>query len=134
MSPRWAHWYRRALPAYWLFVFCCTHFPRLKLDLGVGSPDKLAHVVAFSLLAFLLWRFAETFRRPLSGRFVWIAAVILLVYAAIDEYTQQFVGRGVEMRDYLYGAGGMIAVLAVLECQRRWVVWRGRAKGGSAGG
>jgi VanZ family protein len=115
----WSAWYRRALPAYWFFVFCCTHFPDLRLDLGVPSSDKLAHAAAFALLAFLFWRFAETFRRPLPATFVWWAAAVLAGYAAFDELTQSFVGRRVDIRDWLGGVAGMATVLGVLEWQRR---------------
>lgn len=119
LSPTWSHWYRRALPAYWVFLFCITHFPALELDVGVRDPDKLAHVGAFGLLAFLLWRFAETFQRPPSGRLVWIAGFWLAAYAALDEYLQQFVGRGADLPDWLCDLAGIAAVLGVLEWHRR---------------
>ncbi len=115
----WTHWYRRALPAYWIFLFCTTHFPGLYLNVGVRDPDKVAHTAAFGLLAFLFWRFAETLRRPLSGRFVWTAVFCLAVYAALDEYTQRYVGRGSNIRDWLFGMGGICTVLAILEWHRR---------------
>jgi VanZ family protein len=118
-SPKWAHWYRRALPAYWVFLVCLTHFPRLTFDVGIRASDKLAHVGAFGLLAFLFWRFAETIRYPLSGRFVYVAAVLLIGYAAADEYVQQFVGRGADVVDWLCDVVGIVAVLAVLEWRRR---------------
>ncbi len=109
------------LPAYWIFLACCTHFPRLKLDWGVSKPDKWAHLIAFGVLAFMLWRFAETFRRPLAGRQVMALVVVLVVYAAIDEYTQQFVGRSTDVGDWLMGLVGMGAVLGPLEVHRRLV-------------
>ncbi|MCK4340552.1 MAG: VanZ family protein [Phycisphaerae bacterium] len=115
----WTHWYRRALPAYWIFVFCATHFPNLQFGGGIPSSDKLAHALAFALLAFLFWRFAETFRRPLSGRFVWVAGIGLGLYAAFDEYTQRFVGRGVDVRDWLCGMAGIALALGLLEWRRR---------------
>ena len=71
----WDHWYRRALPAYCIFLFCATHFPKLEIDLPISAPDKFAHWTAFGLLAFLFWRFAEALQRPLSGRFVWLAGL-----------------------------------------------------------
>lgn len=119
IAAAWKHWYRRVLPAYWIFVFCATHFPGLQLADRVPASDKLAHTVAFALLAFLFWRFLETFRRPLTARFVGLAAVILTVYAALDEYTQQFVGRGTDPLDWLCNVAGMAAVLIFLEWRRR---------------
>jgi len=117
-SKAWEQWYRRALPAYWIFLFCATHFPRPKL-LGVRGSDKLAHFIAFAILAFLLWRCAESFNRKLSGRFVWIAFVGLGTYAAVDEYLQQFVNRATSLVDWLANLAGTAAALLPLELHRR---------------
>jgi len=91
----------------------------LRLDLPVRPSDKLAHVVAFALLTFLFWRFAETFYRPLSNRFVWYAALSLGAYASLDEWLQQFVGRKSDWGDWLCNLAGVASVLAVLEYRRR---------------
>lgn len=114
----WAHWYRRILPAYWLFLFCLTHFPKLEVGTRVPKSDKIAHLVAFGLLAFLFWRFRETLGQP-GTSFVWVAGVVLAVYAVIDEYTQGWVGRGVEGADLLANLTGIVVMLAVLEWRRR---------------
>lgn len=119
----WDHWYRRAFPAYWLGLFCINHFPGLKL-LNVRGDDKVAHLTAFALLAFLLWRFAQTFDRDLSPRFVWLAAATLTAYAAFDEYTQQFVYRGTDIADFQWDVIGAGATLALLEWRRRAVARR----------
>ncbi len=115
----WDQWYRRMLPAYWMFLFSCTHFPNLRLELGVPESDKLAHTTAFGLLAFLFWRFAETLRRPLSSRFIWKAWFVLGLYAGVDEYLQQFVGRSTDVADWLCNMLGISAVLIALELLRR---------------
>jgi VanZ family protein len=118
-DARWRHWYRRALPAYWLFLVCVTHFPRLQLGTAVPKSDKLAHIVAYGVLAFLFWRFVETFRRPLGGGFVWLAGVLLAAYAAIDEWTQGLVGRSVDLADFVANLIGIAIVLLPLEVWRR---------------
>ncbi len=71
-STAWEHWYRRALPAYWIFLFCATHLPKARLPGIVPRPDLLAHFLSFGALAFLFWKFAQSFDRRLSARFVWI--------------------------------------------------------------
>lgn len=114
----WNHWYRHALPAYWIFLFSASHFPKLELG-GPSSSDKFAHVVAFGLLAFLFWRFVETLRRPVGRGFVWTAAVWLIAYAALDEYLQQFVGRTTDSADFLANTSGIVCTLAILEWRRR---------------
>jgi VanZ family protein len=129
-SPRataWAHWYRRILPAYWIFLFCTTHLPNLHLTVAGDSKGRSAHLWAFGLLAFLFWRFAETFRRPLSGRFVWVAAPGLVLYAAVDEYLQQFTGRSTNLGDWLCNVVAIAAVLGVLEWRRRVASREGEA-------
>jgi VanZ family protein len=114
----WNHWYRRALPAYWIFLFCATHFPKLKL--GAGAPgDKSLHGAAFAVLTFLFWRFAETIRRPLPAPFAWLALLILGLYAALDEYLQRFVGRTADLMDWVSNMAGIVIVLGVLEYRRR---------------
>ena len=118
-SKAWEHWYRRALPAYWIFLFCGTHFPKPELP-GVRASDKFAHFVAFAALAFLFWRCVESFHRNLSGRFVWIAFVGLAAYAAIDEYLQRFVNRGPSLDDWLADLTGIAVVLLALELHRRF--------------
>ncbi len=120
-NSAWEHWYRRVLPAYWVFLFSATHFPRLELGLDVPESDKLAHLVAFGLLAYLFWKFAESYRRPTPAGFVWRAATCLLAYAAIDEWLQQFVGRSTSLLDYVADAVGIAVVLAWLEWRRRAV-------------
>ena len=120
LSPLWARWYRRALPTYWVFLFCVTHFP--KLSFGARAPkniDKAAHFIAFTLLAFVFWRFNQSFGRPLSARFVWFAAPILIAYAALDEYLQRFVRRSPNIIDWLWDSAGIVAVLIWLEIRRR---------------
>lgn len=119
LSERWTAWYLRVLPAYWVFLFISTHFPKMDLKIPMRSSDKMAHFVAFGLLAFLFWRFAEALYGQLSGRFVWTAAASLIVYAAIDEWLQQFVGRHTDLMDFLWDSAGVIVVLAALETHRR---------------
>jgi VanZ family protein len=128
---RWDDWYRRTLPAYWIFLFCVTHLPKLELDLGVSAGDKIAHFVAYGLLAFLLWRFAEGLARPLSGRFAVWAAVGIALYGALDEWTQPAFGRSASVFDWVNDVVGSVFVLGLLEWRRRRL---GRAAAGAAAG
>lgn len=127
VTARWRHWYRRILPAYWAFLACSTHLPKLQLETRVPQEDKIAHALAFGLLAFLFWRCAESIHGRLSSAFVWIAGLTLGVYAALDEYTQPFFNRSADVRDWLFDVGGAVVVLALLEFQRRRRRGGGRA-------
>ena len=129
----WDRWNRRALPAYWLFLFCATHLPALQLP-EVAPSDKLAHFVAYGLLAFLFWRFCEALSRPLSAYFIWIAATVLIAYAVFDEFLQTFTGRTAGLVDGVCDAAGVVVVLGVLEWLRRKGIRRSKSasRGGKA--
>lgn len=118
-TDEWRRWYRHALPAYWVFLFTSTHLPRLRVPLPTPAADKVLHLAAFGLLAFLFWRCAEAIRRPVSPTFVWFALIVLAAYAAVDEYLQSFVGRSADLADWLANVVGIGAVLGVLEWRRR---------------
>jgi VanZ family protein len=117
-SREWEHWYRRAAPAYWIFLFLCTHLPNLELE-GPVRSDKTVHVIAFGILAFVYWRLVESFSRPVSATFVVYAGIVLVLYASADEYTQQFVNRGTDVGDWVANLAGITIVLIALETQRR---------------
>lgn len=110
---------RLALPVYWVVLAFATHYPRVSIPTNVSHRDKVIHLTAFGLLAYLSWKFAETRQRPLAPHFVWTAAAVLLAYAGLDEYTQQFVGRDTDPLDFLANTIGITVVLAVLEVLRR---------------
>lgn len=115
---RWDHWYRRAFPSYGVFLFCINHLPGLRLPRVPGN-DKIAHACAFALLTFLCWRFAQTFDRRLTAGFAAGSTLLLLLYAAMDEWTQQFVYRGTDFMDFLADAGGILLMAGTFEVVRR---------------
>ena len=112
------------LPAYWLLIFVATHLPPQNLPhihAGLNS-DKLQHFVAYAGLAFLLttaWRLKREFRwRELLG-----VLLVVTVYGALDEVTQAYVGRTMDIRDWiadcLGATTGIVAALSVYEVARR---------------
>lgn len=124
----WKHWYRVALPIYWILLFGATHYPQPRLPALIPQSDKVIHFLAFGLLAFLFWKCVESLDRQLSGRFVWVAFTVLIAYAALDEYLQQFVNRYPSLADWLADLAGIGAVLLGLELQRRRRQTPARAK------
>lgn len=114
LSPAWRRWYLQCLPAYWVFLFLATHFPKLELRGAPPSSDKVLHFVAFGGLAFLFWRFLEAQGTRMTPSAVAFSSVVLVIYAAIDEYLQQFVGRSTDLEDFLADVGGIAIVLAVM--------------------
>jgi VanZ family protein len=111
-------WIRVALPVYWVAVVAATHYPRVQIPGEIPKSDKLVHFAAFGMLALLFWRLLAA--RGLTARSVWLAAAVLIPYATIDEYTQQFVGRHTELADWIANIAGIVTVLAPLEIRRRY--------------
>ncbi|HEU4611165.1 MAG TPA: VanZ family protein [Kofleriaceae bacterium] len=116
-------WFRIALPVYWLALIVATHYPQVRLPDEIPQSDKIVHASAFGVLALLFWMFLKS-RRPLNAASVWIAALVLIPYAALDEYLQQFVGRQTDLMDWIADLIGIVCVLTVLEVRRRLAVSR----------
>ncbi len=113
-------WRRRiwiiALPVYWVALFTATHYPRVRIPGEIPHSDKLVHFGAFGVLAFLFWRAWQ----PQNARFVGWAAPLLIAYAALDEWLQQFFGRFTDFNDFIANSAGIVVVLGVLETVRRF--------------
>lgn len=124
---RTARW---LLVFYWPALLYATHFPKTKKPepeeawtpiQTVTPPDKLNHLVAFSLLMLLL-----VLAGPLSKGRSWvgrclIALTIGATYAAIDEITQRLApGRDVDPTDLLANIFAVLGVyiLAILPNKR----------------
>jgi VanZ family protein len=106
---------RIALPIYWVLLFVATHYPRVRIPGEIPQSDKVVHFAAFGVLAFLYWHFA----RARGAAFVWTSAAILIAYAALDEYLQQFFDRHTDLMDFVANTLGVVAVLGALELHRR---------------
>jgi VanZ family protein len=118
LSSSWRRWYTRVLPAYWIFLFLATHLPNLRTG-GPPQSDKVMHFVAFGILAFLYWRCFESVSSALGPAFVWTALPVLVAYAGLDEYLQQFVERSSDWEDFAANVVGIVITFALLEWQRR---------------
>lgn len=85
-NSTWARLAIVVLAVYWIALAIATHVPKLP-SVSLQHGDKIAHYVAYALLAiFLSW--AWTTRRryvPWGIVFAWGTAVL---YGAIDELTQ----------------------------------------------
>ncbi|MBN1779516.1 VanZ family protein [bacterium] len=77
--------------AYMLLIFILSSIPSLSPpDLGIDAEDKIAHILEYAVLGFLLSRSVLATRKPGPGP---ILAVFLTgsLYAASDEWHQSFV-------------------------------------------
>jgi len=110
---------------YGLALFVGTHLPprvakALTADLSIW--DKLIHFVAYAGLATLVtlsWSTVRTIHR----RELLVAAIVLAVLGALDEWTQQLPGvnRNADLMDWVADILGILCGLALaLVIYRRW--------------
>lgn len=118
------------LAAYWLLLFAATHYPRVELRGLPQQSDKGVHFLAYALLAWLFWRWWTGRGRPNAAA---LTLVVLATYAAVDEWTQSFVGRGTDPADWAADVAGAGVAVGLLEW-RRWRVRRAdRMRSGASG-
>ncbi|MEO1525088.1 MAG: VanZ family protein [Planctomycetota bacterium] len=147
------------LVTYWLTLFLATHWSPRWGVLAFGTEifgtsswdasralrlnDKFKHFAAFSCLTFLLClvsrptqaRLAIYPESPFQLRYRTLL-VILLCYAAIDEFTQRYIPRRVpDVWDFVADACGVftaVAVFATSAFLRQPNRFRGRMTSGGA--
>ncbi|MGB7583030.1 MAG: VanZ family protein [Sedimentisphaerales bacterium] len=99
----------------WIGAFTATHvpystIPRVFRDLGHFT----LHVLGFLGLSswFILTLAAFNFS---SLRRIVVVLLIMTIYGAIDEYTQQFFGRSTSFSEWLIDTGATIVALVIWE-------------------
>lgn len=107
--------YRLPAPAYAGLLFWASSRQRLPLpQLGLGFEDKLAHLLAFGLLAFLVHR-ALVRPVPLVAAALTWAGLLSAGYALSDELHQRTVpGRYFDLWDLTADLAGIGLVLIYL--------------------
>lgn len=108
-----------ALACYWLTLFVLTHIPINRVLSPVMKHDKTVHFVAYTILAAVLattWQLsAGRLTVPQLG---W-AWVVVTLFAALDEWTQSFVGREASIGDWFADAAGAAAALMLFAWFRK---------------
>jgi VanZ family protein len=113
-------WSQTALGVYWTALLVATHLPVDAPFVPGSTFDKLYHVLAYAVLSLLLatvWQLAggHLMRRQLV--LVWLAVVL---YGAVDEITQMWVGREASLLDWLAdGAGAACGIVAFVWLRRK---------------
>ena len=85
------------------------------------AMDKVAHFVEYALFAFLAFRSVSHLNSSMKGvTTVLLSLGFLIVFAALDEYYQQFVpGREPDALDIISDIAGALLVLAILWFRER---------------
>jgi VanZ family protein len=108
-----------ALTLYWLALFVTTHIPSRLATFPGASTDKLVHLSAFAMLALLLATAWQLSMGQFGLRHAIVAWIVLVLYGALDEWTQTFVGRQASLYDLLGDAIGALIGLAFFSMVRR---------------
>ena len=112
-------WAVLALTLYWSSLFVGTHLPPKHVQ-GTRVSDKWLHFLAYAGLAFLTALIFATLTTRSASR--WLTILVLLaLYAAVDEFTQMYVGRSAEWADWVADLAGIVAGLAMCAVARALV-------------
>lgn len=109
-----------ALLAYWLTLLVATHVPKDTPLMPGPNSDKLAHVGAFAILA---WLFAMTWQAStgyLTGAHLRWGWFVITLFGAFDEVTQPLFGRQASIADWLADGAGAILGLMLFKASRDW--------------
>lgn len=102
--------------SYAVVLAVLTHWPRLTIRAPIDRPDLWIHAGVFAAWTVLLdLSGLVRFGRSRLGQLA-LLVIVAMGYAALDEWTQQFVGRHTAMDDLLadwIGIGLGILVLVV---------------------
>lgn len=110
---------------YWLF----PHISAGTVDRVVFIARKCAHLTEYSVFALLLWRAIrrpqKNHPRPWNWREARLTLLLVMLYAASDEFHQVFVPTRTPalhdvMIDTLGGAAGLFALWLLGRWQKRW--------------
>lgn len=103
---------RAGIAVYWLMMFLGTHLPVQQVVEKLPASDKHLHLIAYVLLGAALPWWSSSSTGSQWRRAAWMY-LLLLTYAAIDEWLQIPVGRSAEWGDWLAdAAGASIGILA----------------------
>lgn len=115
--------------AYWGAAFLLTHAPLGGLrGPGVPGADKIIHFCLYFGLAWLGVRATRPAQDGLRFRSAIGWALVFLVYGALDEWLQGFVGRTPSVYDWLADVAGIV-VATIWQTARHPVPRGGRGIG-----
>ncbi len=106
-----------ALLFYWILLFIGTHIPANAVLGKLPASDKVLHAVAFAGLAFQMAWAIPTDRSRIHQNTVY-AAIVCVIYAAVDEILQIPVGRTADWKDFVADCVGVCVGLSTYTIAR----------------
>ncbi len=102
------------LAVYWPALAVFSHIPVPMWVRKAGVSDKVLHLLAYMILAFLLWCAIGGGARltRCRARVLWVFVAVVL-YGGADELVQGHVGRSCDIMDFAADLAGALAGLLV---------------------
>lgn len=116
---------RVGIAVYWLMMFLGTHLPVQEVVEQLPASDKHLHLMSYCLLGFALpwWRWSAVWESQRRGWWHAMTLCLLIVgYAALDEWLQIPVGRTAEWGDWLADAVGAVVGVSIGTWLRGWTL------------
>ncbi len=110
----------------WIAAFVATHIPAERIP-HTGLDDSYLHLIGFLGLAGVFWLVLAAYGNTARSRIA-IVIIVMAIYAAADEYTQQFFGRDTSLSDWRMDVLGTLCAVALLETAWALVRWRQAAR------
>ena len=111
-----------ALAGFWLALFIGTHIPSNVPILPKNNFDKVVHFTAFAALAMLLATTWQVTAGHLTGRHLVVVWLVLVLYAALDEWTQILVRRECSIWDWTADAlGAALALVLFAKLRSKYI-------------
>lgn len=108
-----------AITIYWPLLFIASHIPMPKAVQDANISDKSLHVLAYFLLAFLLWACTHPYQKVRWCQLgPWRVLLVIACYGVLDEWLQGAMGnRQADMHDFfadIIGATLSLLLLSIL--------------------
>ncbi|AQT70327.1 putative integral membrane protein [Anaerohalosphaera lusitana] len=112
-----------ALGFYWPAIFIATHLPKVPNWVGEARmADMTWHFLAYLVLVTLIWLAVSPNKRVDWRRAkAWLILAGVIWYGVMDEWLQGFVGRGVEMQDFVGDVAAAVTALVLFTLFEFWM-------------
>jgi VanZ family protein len=100
----------------WIGAFTATHIPNSSIPQVIHDLGHFVlHVIGFLGLSSWFILTLVAFNTGPTLRRILVVLLIMTIYAAIDEYTQQFFGRGTSLQEWFIDTVATIVALVIWE-------------------